>query len=92
METKRNFKDELKDWWADNRDKVKIGLKCLGVGLAIGFVKGAFTGIRMQQDTVNQLIDKVPYEPDCDDIGEYVHEHIDELKPYVETELKYSED
>lgn len=89
---KRNFKNEVKDWWTDNRDKVKIGLKCLGVGLLVGFVKGACTGMSMQGDTVSRLIDKIPYEPDCDDIGEYVHEHIDELKPYVETELENSKD
>ena len=89
---KRNFKNEIKDWWTDNREKVKIGVKCLGVGLAIGFVKGACTGMDMQRDTVNRLMDKIPYEPDCDDIAEYVHDHIDELKPYVEAELEYSEE
>lgn len=89
---KRNFKDELRDFWNENRDKIKIGLKCLGLGLVIGFVKGGMTGMDMQRDTVNRLIDKIPYEPDCDDIAEYVHEHLDELKPYYEAEIEYSED
>ena len=89
---KRNFKNELKDFWNENRDKIKIGLKCLGIGLAIGFVKGGMTGMSMQRDTVNRLIDKIPYEPDCDDIADYVHEHLDELKPYYESEIEYAED
>ena len=88
---KRNFKDELRDFWGEHGDKIKIGLKFLGIGLVIGFVKGAMTGMGMQRDTVNRLIDKIPYEPDCDDIAEYVHEHLDELKPYYEAEIEYSE-
>ena len=93
METnKRNFKDELRDFWGEHGDKIKIGLKFLGIGLVIGFVKGAMTGMEMQRDTVNRLMDKIPYEPGCDDIEEYVHEHLDELKPYYESEIEYSED
>ena len=60
---KRNFKDELKDFWGEHGDKIKIGLKFLGIGLVIGFVKGAMTGMEMQRDTVNRLMDKIPYEP-----------------------------
>ena len=89
---KRNFKDELRDFWGEHGDKIKIGLKFLGIGLVIGFVKGVMTGMDMQRDTVNRLIDKIPYEPGCDDIAEYVHEHLDELKPYYESEIEYSED
>ena len=89
---KRNFKDELRGVWDEHGDKIKIGLKFLGIGLVIGFVKGAMTGMDMQRNTVNRLIDKIPYEPDCDDIEEYVHEHLDELKPYYESEIEWSED
>ena len=89
---KRNFKDELKGFWDEHRDKIKISLKFLGIGLVVGFVKGAMTGMGMQRDTVNRLMGKIPYEPGCDDIGEYVHEHLDELKPYYEAEIEYSED
>ena len=89
---KRNFKDELKGFWDEHGDKIKIGLKFLGIGLVIGFVKGAMTGMDMQRDTVNRLMDKIPYEPGCDDIGENVQEHVDELKPYYEAEIEYSED
>ena len=67
---KRNFRNEVRDFWNENRDKIKIGLKCLGIGLAIGFVKGGMTGIDMQRDTVSRLIDKIPHEPDFDDIAD----------------------
>ena len=89
---KRNLKDKLRDFWSEHRDKIKISLKLLGIGSVIGFAKGAMTGMDMQRDTVNRLMDKIPYEPDCDNIEEYVHEHLDELKPYYEAEIEYSED
>ena len=89
---RRNFKDALRDFWSEHGDKIKISLKFLGIGLVIGFAKGAMTGMDMQRDTVNRLMDKIPYEPDCDNIEEYVHEHLDELKPYYEAEIEYSED
>lgn len=69
-----------------------VGVKCLGVGLAIGFIKGLTTAFRMSAVLDAELIKKIPYEPDYDDIAEYVHDHVDELKPFIETEIEYIEE
>ena len=34
----RNFKQELKELWEENKGKVKVGLYCLAIGFAYGFV------------------------------------------------------
>ena len=87
----RNFKNEIKDWWDANKDKIKIGAACLAGGLFVGFVKGVLTQAKMQDRTYSELIKKIPYEPDYDDIGEYVHDHIDELKDYIKEEIEFNE-
>lgn len=87
-EFKKGFKEEVKEFWSEYGDKIKIGAKCLGIGLAIGFVKGAFTAMEMANQNQARLIEKIPYEPDGDDIGEYVFDHIDELKPLIETTIE----
>ena len=91
MHKKRNFKEEFKSWWEENGEKIKIGAKCLAVGLLIGFVKGVVTESEISSRTHSELIKKIPYEPDCDDLADYIHNHIEELKPCIEAELEYSE-
>lgn len=56
-ENKRNFKQEIKDWWSEYGDKIK---KCLGAGLLIGFVKGVLTESKMSASVHSKLIDKIP--------------------------------
>jgi hypothetical protein len=90
-ENKRNFKMEVKEWWSEHGSKVKIGAKCLAAGLLIGLVKGVLTESKLSASVHSKLIDKIPYEPDCDDIAEYIHDHIDELRPYIEAEVEFSE-
>lgn len=85
----KNFKEEFKEWWSKNKSKIKIGAKCLGIGLVIGFFKGVSTMTKMHADTEMELIKKIPYEPDCDNIADYVHDHMDELKPFYEEEKEY---
>lgn len=36
----RNFKQEIKDWWSENKRVVKVGSACLLIGAFWGFVKG----------------------------------------------------
>lgn len=88
-ENKKSFKDELKEFWIENKDKIKIGLKCLGAGLLIGCAYGAVQMGKADSEIYAKLVDKIPYEPDCDDIAEYVHDHMDELKGYYEAEKEY---
>lgn len=87
-EFKKGFKDEVKEFWSEYGDKIKIGAKCLGIGLTIGFIKGAFEAFKMTNQIEAQLIEKIPYTPDCEDVGEYVWDHIDELKPLIETTIE----
>lgn len=87
-ENKLNFKEEIRDWWSEYGDKVKIGAKCLVVGLSIGFIKGVLTESKLLASAQSKLLDKIPYEPDCDDIMDYICDHIEEFRPYFEAEIK----
>ena len=87
----RNFKEEIKECWSEYGDKIKIGAKCLGIGLLVGFAKGVLTESKMSSRVHSELIKKIPYEPDCDDIAEYIHDHIDELIPYIKAEIEFNE-
>lgn len=40
MKIRRNYKQEIKDWWVEHRKEVKTGLICGLVGLGYGFIKG----------------------------------------------------
>ena len=82
---KRDFKKEIKEFWDDYGTTIKVGARCLTVGLFVGFVKGVLTESKMHSEATCRLIDKIPYEPDPENIADYVHEHIDELRPYIET-------
>ena len=55
-----SFKEQCKDFWKENKDKIKIGLKCLGVGLVIGFFKGVSTALKLNHEETMKLLDKVP--------------------------------
>ena len=88
---KRSFKEEVKNFWEEHGKTIKVGIKCLATGLLVGFIKGVLTESEIHSREVCKLIDKIPYEPDGDDIAEYVHYHIDELKPYIEAEIEYNE-
>lgn len=87
-----NAKEELKEFWSEHGEKIKIGAKCLGVGLAIGFIKGAFAMSKSNSIVNSELIKKIPYEPDYDDFADYVQDHMDELKVYYEAEKEFNEE
>lgn len=86
---KTKLKQELKEFWNEYGKAIKAGTTCLAIGLFIGFVKGVCTSDKMHSDTFNKLIEKIPYEPDYNDLFMYVYEHMDELKPFIEAELEY---
>lgn len=87
----KNTKEEIKEFWSEHGDKIKIGAKCLGIGLAIGFIKGAFSMSKIDRGIHCELIKKIPYEPDYDDFADYVQDHMDELKVYYEAEKEFNE-
>lgn len=52
----RNFKQEIKDWWSENKRVVKVGGVCLLIGAFWGFVKG----VACQTNTHLSLLAKIP--------------------------------
>lgn len=66
-ETKRNWKQELKDFWNENKGKFKVGAVCLGIGTFYGFVKGMTTEAAINSSVMNNLIGRIPLQPDPDD-------------------------
>lgn len=39
MKENKNIKQQIKDFWSENKQKIKVGAICLVSGLAIGYVK-----------------------------------------------------
>ena len=89
--TKEELKQGIKTWWTDNKEKIIVGAKCLAAGAAIGFVKGAMTIAQINADTMNALISTIPYEPEDEDLSEWVQTHQEEVLKMQE-ELKESGD
>lgn len=58
----RKLKEQIKDFWKEEGDKIKIGVKCLSVGLLVGFVKGVLTESKMQSNAICDLVDKISNE------------------------------
>lgn len=40
MNEKKGFKQELKDWWDDNKRAIKAGVVCGFIGIVYGLIKG----------------------------------------------------
>lgn len=40
MDEKKTFKQELKDWWQDNKRVVKVAVTFGVIGIGYGFIKG----------------------------------------------------
>lgn len=47
MKKKRNFKQEIKDWWNENKLAIKTGAICGLLGIGYGFIKGLSTSDKM---------------------------------------------
>lgn len=63
MKEKRNFKQEFKDWWNENKKVIKTGGLCLLIRAFYGFAKGVDSGTKF----TGRLIDRIPYPSDDDD-------------------------
>ena len=72
MNKKQNFitnsKREIKEWWNNNKGKVKVGLTCGLIGIGYGFIKGILTNEKMWVDRVNKIEIYDDEEP-CDEFG-----------------------
>ena len=47
MNEKKGFKQELKDWWDDNKRAIKAGVVCGFIGIVYGLIKGFETNNEM---------------------------------------------
>ena len=54
MKTKRNYKQEIKDWWVENKKAVKTGIVCCLVGIGYGFIKGMSASDKLWMSLLNK--------------------------------------
>ena len=64
---KRNYKQEIKEWWNENKRVIKTGAACIGVGFAWGYIKAVehLNGINITLTAGDKTYGSVP----CDDLG-----------------------
>ena len=74
MKNKRNYKQEIKDWWVENRKVIKTGIICGLAGLGYGFIKGVvgtnkswLNGLAETWETLNTPCDDGLTKENCDD-------------------------
>lgn len=74
MKENKNIKQQIKDFWSENKQKIKVGAICLVSGLAIGYVKavGDLNEIKVILDTADKDKDNADNnygltEENCDD-------------------------
>lgn len=58
------FKTATVNWFKNHKNEIKVGVKCLAIGLTIGFVEGICLESRMTAG----LIDKIPSAPEYDGV------------------------
>lgn len=66
MEEKRNWKEEIKDFWKEKGDTIKIVAGCLTGGFLVGFAKGVLTESKLSQGAFIAILDKYPNALDDD--------------------------
>lgn len=67
MKEKRNFKQEIKDWWNEHKKAIKTGVVCGLVGIGYGFIKGLTTSNEMWLRNGFTKAEAEPEEP-CDEL------------------------
>lgn len=40
MDEKKTFKQQVKDWWQENKRVIKVSITCGVIGIGYGFIKG----------------------------------------------------
>lgn len=85
MKTKVPIKQQIKEWWHDNKNVVKTGVVCGLLGIGYGFIKGLSTSDKMWMD--HGFTRAVAEDEPCDDF-EYNESNVDdpELLELIRTE------
>lgn len=76
MEEKRNWKQELKDFWEEYGPRIKTGVKCLALGWFVGFIRGASSMAKINAKNDALLIEMLNSKEDEDNEGD---QEIDEF-------------
>lgn len=71
---KRNWKQEIKDWWNKHKRAIKTGGICLLIGAFWGFVKG----INCQTSAIISLSSKIPDAKNEEDDFVYDETNVDD--------------
>lgn len=61
-------KDKVKDFWHDHKREIKRTVKIGAVCILIGFLKG----IEFESMNTRELIQRIPKQPDLDDLDEWL--------------------
>lgn len=69
MKIRRNYKQEIKDWWVENRKLVKTGVVCGLAGLGYGFIKGMSTSDKLWIDGLGKAVNGGDTSMPCDEFG-----------------------
>lgn len=76
MDEKKTFKQEVKEWWQENKKAVKAGVICGLAGVAYGFIKGTLTVSNMLMRGDMYVIK--PEDPDWDSDRTLTEENCDD--------------
>lgn len=76
MNENKTFKQQLKDWWQDNRRVIKTGITFGILGIAYGFIKGVTTTDKMWFDHGFGRVED--YSGDSDSMHELTDENCDD--------------
>lgn len=69
MKEKRNWKREIKDWWNENKGKIKVGLFCGAIGIGYGFIKGMSASDKLWIDGLKNAVTGTESKEPCDEFG-----------------------
>lgn len=78
MNEKKTFKQEVNEWWQENKKAVKTGVICGLAGVAYGFIKGTLTVSNMLMRGDMYVVK--PEEPDWDSDTTLTEENCDDYE------------
>lgn len=69
MNENKTFRQELKNWWQDNKRVIKAGITFGVLGVAYGFINGVTSTNKMWFDHGFGIVEDYAGDPDDEDAG-----------------------